>query len=156
MSKAEKKPAEVKLVIQQCLSGTLKLPSDEVLEIDQGMVIFVCFLKGANEASATKAAEIATALRLCENEEGSKRSNILESGGEVLVIPQATLGGKLKGKSLQYHTNIDKTEGEALYESFCSKLDALVGAEKVKRGVYGARQVLATQTNGPYTHVFEL
>jgi hypothetical protein len=32
----------------------------------------------------------------------SKGTSIVESKGEVLVIPQASLGGKLKGKNIQY------------------------------------------------------
>jgi len=27
--------------------------------------------------------------------------------------------------------------------------------EKVKSGVYGARQILSMETNGPFTHVFD-
>jgi hypothetical protein len=31
-----------------------------------------------------------------------KNKSVLESGGDVLLIPQACLLGKLKGKSMQY------------------------------------------------------
>ena len=36
------------------------------------------------------------AAPLCEGK------NVIEAKGDILIVPQATLGGKLKGKSLQY------------------------------------------------------
>ncbi len=35
----------VRLLVQQCTAARLRLPSDETLEIGQGMVVFVCFNK---------------------------------------------------------------------------------------------------------------
>ena len=35
---------------------------------------------------------------LCEGK------TVFEAKGDILIVPQATLGGKLKGKSLQYVT----------------------------------------------------
>ena len=36
----------------------------------------------------------------------------------VIMIFQATLGGKMKGRSVQYHSNISKDEGRVFYEKF--------------------------------------
>ena len=82
----------------------------------------------------------------------------------MLIVPQATLGGRLKGKVMQYHSNIDKEEGLALYTDFATKCKDLVeqnpkGQEKgckVCWGTYGNRQVLAIDTNGPYSHTIEM
>lgn len=161
----ESKAKHVKIVVQQCLSATLRLPTDEVLKMERpGMVVFVCFHQGATAEHAVKAAESVGKAKLSESESQPKRVSILELPGDVMVIPQATLGGKLKGKNIQYHGNVDKNAGECLYESFCEKLRELFGSGsktlesgcKVFCGVYGARQVLGMDTNGPYTHVFEL
>ena len=73
-------------------------------------------------------------------------------------ILQATLGGKLKGNSVQYHNNIKPNEGETLYNLFCDELTGQsegVGGE-VKRGIWGARQVVSMETNGPYSHMFDI
>ena len=169
------KTAKVKLVIQQCLSARLKLPRDseegpesaqKTLEIARGMVVFVCFLKGAETADAVRAAKTVLGVKLCEAEADAdnpstktKRSDVLGAGGDLLVVPQATLGGKLKGKSLQYHDNIAKDEGIALYDSFNAELKSGVSqssGSRVESGIYGARQILNVDTNGPFTHVFEL
>lgn len=98
-------------------------------------------------------------LRLCESNSG-KMVSVLELPGSVLVVPQATLGGRAKGKVMQYHSNISKDEGLRLYTTFVSLCEkevmAASGAEvTVKHGTYGNRQVLKLDTNGPYTHLME-
>lgn len=100
-------------------------------------------------------------MKLCETATG-KYTSVLELPGSVLIVPQATLGGKPKGKGMQYHGNIGKDEGLKLYDSFvslcqselsaCQKTDTFT---EVKRGTYGNRQVLKLDTNGPYTHLME-
>lgn len=88
--------------------------------------------------------------------------SVLELPGSLLIVPQATLGGKAKGRSMQYHNNIGKEDGQRLYDAFialCEKeLTAGTGAGAdvtVKHGTYGNRQVLKLDTNGPYTHLME-
>ncbi len=174
----------VRLVIQQCLSARLKPPpatgdgagatkGDEEKAIGPGMVVFVCFTKGATEEAAIRAADVvATRLKLCEPDVDSaarettskRRTSVLDRPGDILVVPQATLGGKLKGSSVQYHGNVDRAIGQRLYETFVAALRTLSEnhpktSERdcgVLAGVYGARQVLAMETNGPYTHAFQL
>lgn len=78
---------------------------------------------------------------------------------------QATLGGKMKGRSVQYHSNISKDEGRVFFEKFITLCEETVQAnstnlpdsppKKVKHGTYGNRQVLNVETNGPFTHVFD-
>ena len=101
-------------------------------------------------------------VRLSDNEEG-KLVSILELPGDVLVIPQATLGGRVKGKAMQYHANVEKVLGEDLYSEFVELCRQTVeknpvGGERgceFKWGTYGNRQVSAIDTNGPYTHILE-
>ena len=90
--------------------------------------------------------------------------SIVDLPGDVLIVPQATLGGRLKGKSMQYHANIDKDKGLQLYERFINTCRQVLeqgvrteGCEcVVKYGTYGNLQVLQLDTNGPFTHVLEL
>ncbi len=101
--------------------------------------------------------------KLCENGDG-KLVSILDLPGDILIIPQATLGGRLKGKSMQYHTNVNKETGEDLYQHFVNLIEEAfrenpASVEKgatVKFGTYGNRQVLSVETNGPYSHIVEI
>ena len=74
----------------------------------------------------------------------------------------AHAGGRLKGKSMQYHNNVDKSLGHSLYQTFVDRLEAEMRkkdacSEKcVRGGTYGNRQILSVDTNGPYTHLVEV
>uniref|UniRef100_A0A3Q1DG25 D-aminoacyl-tRNA deacylase n=1 Tax=Amphiprion ocellaris TaxID=80972 RepID=A0A3Q1DG25_AMPOC len=99
-------------------------------------------------------------VRLCEASSG-RLVSVLELPGSILIVPQATLGGKAKGRSMQYHNNISKEDGLRLYGAFvslCEKEVATASAGssvEVKHGTYGNRQVLQLDTNGPYTHLMD-
>lgn len=117
-------------------------------------------LRPKRRALFTPAVSTLLNLRLCEAESG-KMVSVLELPGSLLIVPQATLGGKAKGRVMQYHNNINKEDGLRLYGAFvslCEKEVAPAAAEagvRVKHGTYGNRQVLSLDTNGPYTHLME-
>ncbi|XP_014797215.1 PREDICTED: probable D-tyrosyl-tRNA(Tyr) deacylase 2 isoform X1 [Calidris pugnax] len=130
--------------------------------IQRGLVIYICFFKGADEDLVPKIVNTLLNVKLSENESGEYVS-ILDLPGNVLIIPQATLGGKLKGRKMQYHANIDKEKGLDLYSQFVTLCEKELAANAkcveagvlVKYGTYGNRQVLKLDTNGPYTHLIE-
>lgn len=101
-------------------------------------------------------------VKLSETE-GGKYVSILDLPGSVLIIPQATLGGKLKGRSMQYHANIEKERGNVLYSLLVTQCERELMANArcteagvvLKHGTYGNRQVLKVDTNGPFTHMIE-
>ncbi|XP_066529843.1 D-aminoacyl-tRNA deacylase 2-like [Hoplias malabaricus] len=156
-----------RVVLQQCLSARLQTKPTEQdseaqwAEINRGMVIYICFFKGATEDMIPKMVNTLLNMKLCETDSGY--TSVLELPGSVLVVPQATLGGKPKGRGMQYHGNIGKEDGQKLYASFVSQCENELsltvkgseGAIAVRHGTYGNRQVLKLDTNGPYTHLME-
>ena len=127
-----------------------------------GLVVYVCFMKGATVEIVEKLVKSVLGAKLSEGEFGTKRVSILDLPGDILVVPQATLGGRLKGKSMQYHSNIEKSLGRELYTTFITRLEEEMKknqncqANAVRFGTYGNRQVLSLETYGPFTHVVEL
>ncbi|XP_076463495.1 D-aminoacyl-tRNA deacylase 2-like [Babylonia areolata] len=159
----------IRLVLQQCMSAQLMVqpPMEgahpQFVEIQRGLIIYVCFLRGATKAQVEKIAKMALSVRLSEGDNG-KLVSVFDLPGDILIIPQATLGGTLKGKVMQYHKNIAKEEGQQLYAEFVSifqkvyeRSEKCAAAGTVVRfGTYGNRQVFSCQTNGPYTHLIEI
>ncbi|XP_035560431.1 D-aminoacyl-tRNA deacylase 2-like [Canis lupus familiaris] len=100
---------------------------------------------------------------LLSEAENGKHVSILDLPGNVLIIPQATLGGRVKGRNMQYHSNSGKEEGLELYSQFVTLCEKELAANSkcaeagvvVEHGTYGNRQVLKLDTNGPYTHLIE-
>ncbi|KAI4791625.1 hypothetical protein KUCAC02_033892 [Chaenocephalus aceratus] len=150
-------------LLQQCLRAKLQVKPEEEQEEAQfcpgehrGMVIYICFFKGATDDILPKMVSSLLNLRLCESDSG-KMVSVLDLPGSVLIVPQATLGGKVKGRAMQYHNNIGKEDGKRLYDAFVSLCEKEVTSEEVtvKHGTYGSRQVLNMDTNGPYTHLLD-
>ena len=86
----------------------------------QATVCFVCFMGEATEEMVAKAVKVVTSVKLTEVKEGERRVPLTSSNTSVLVVPQATLGGRLKGNSVQYHGNVKVEDGARLYDMFCS------------------------------------
>ncbi|XP_056403008.1 D-aminoacyl-tRNA deacylase 2 isoform X2 [Hyla sarda] len=157
-----------RVVLQQCLHAKLQVrPQDkdsdaEWVEIQRGMVMYVCFFKGSTKDLIPKMVSSLLNVKLSESDSG-KRESITELPGDVLIVPQATLGGKSKGRCMQYHSNAGKEQGMELYDLLiaqCQKeLEAhpqwLKSGAALRYGTYGNRQVLKLDTNGPYTHLLE-
>ncbi|OWF45920.1 probable D-tyrosyl-tRNA(Tyr) deacylase 2 [Mizuhopecten yessoensis] len=162
---------KARMVLQQCLSARLQVePGTECeeakyVEIGKGLIIYVCFMKGATEEMVQKMVKCAltTCLSQLEDPSATKRVSVLDLPGDVLIIPQATLGGIPKGKSMQYHKNIAKEDGKKLYANFVSLCEATLHMsekareqeKQVRAGTYGNIQVFRTDTNGPFTHLLE-
>ena len=104
-----------------------------------------------------------TVLTIRLSEKDNKTVSVSDLPGDILIVPQATLGGKAKGKMMQYHSNIAKDLGLELYTLFCDMCHTGLSAKgpsqesgsSVKHGTYGNCQVLTIVTNGPFTHVFD-
>ncbi|XP_019733796.1 D-aminoacyl-tRNA deacylase 2 [Hippocampus comes] len=149
-------------VLQQCLQARLQVkPPDEHqqaqwVQIERGMVLYVCFLKGATEDILPKMVSTLLNVRVCEAPSG-KMVSLADLPGSLLVVPQATLGGKAKGKAMQYHHNVAKEDGMRLYARLVAlcRQEVTAAGVSVQHGTYGNRQVLHIQTNGPYTHLME-
>lgn len=129
--------------------------------VGHGLIVYVCFMKGSTEETVDQMVKSLLNVRLSEKD--GKLVSILDLPGDVLIIPQATLGGNMKGKCMQYHKNIAKEDGLHLYLRFTSVCCDIIqqnskdsqGSNIVKNGTYGNRQVLSTITNGPFTHLLE-
>lgn len=159
---SDKEGPLARTVLQQCVQARLMVkPAEEgseadYVQIDRGMVIYICFFKGATDEILPKMVSTLLNVRLCESASG-KMVSVLELPGSVLIVPQATLGGKSKGRAMQYHNNINKEDGLRLYSAFVDLCEKELSSREVqvKHGTYGNRQVLKLDTNGPYTHVME-
>ena len=167
MKPENSKEVLAKIILQQCISAQLALnvvnktdlPNAEFAEIGNGLVVYICFMKNCTVDTLDKLLQTVMSVKLSQNEDG-RRVSILDLPGDILIIPQATLGGKLKGKSMQYHNNVEKSFGNQLYSQFISMckdaLSAKAPTKQVKYGTYGNLQVLNVFTHGPYTHSVDI
>ncbi|CAF1035778.1 unnamed protein product [Adineta ricciae] len=147
----------VRCLLQQCTKATLRLQDDSVVTINRGMVVFVAFIKDAQLDDVDKLAKEIATVKLCESENGGLKT-IVDLPGDLLIIPQATLGGRLNSHRFQYHHNINKDTGQEFYDRFVSNMRDLCSQNSnnvVHAGSYGIRQIYSSETNGPAMHIIE-
>lgn len=111
--------AQAPALLQRCLLADLQVRlSDDAaalwVEIQRGLVIYVSFFKGADTELLPKMVNMLLNVKLSETE-SSKHISILDLPGAVLIIPQATLGSRVTGQRVQYHSNSGKEDGLELY-----------------------------------------
>lgn len=148
---------KARVVVQQCISASLRHPGDkeeEASQIGKGIVVYVCFLQGASESIIPKMVQTVLNVKLSESADGGDLVSVKDVQGSILIVPQASLGGKVKGRKIQYHRNCEKTLASQLFTDFvllCKSNSQL----HVRHGIYGDRQILKMDTNGPFTHLLE-
>ncbi|XP_076834545.1 D-aminoacyl-tRNA deacylase 2 isoform X2 [Brachyhypopomus gauderio] len=155
-------------VVQQCAHALLQVKSQvpgsssEWVEIHGGMVIYVCFYKGATEKIVPKMVSSLLNTKFFPASSG-RCDSILELPGSVLIVPQDSLTGVVRGGKVLHRDSIERWKGLHLYKRFVSLCEKELAASKkcsdagavVKHGVYGNMQPMYLNSNAPLTHVVE-
>lgn len=158
------KELSFRAVVMRCDACSLLVDNkDEWIHIGPGFVIGLCFLKGASADGDTVRKAVQTFLSLPIGEKEGQGSGKLAGtpctiaqarANEIMVVPQASLAGKVKNKRMQYHNACNKNLGEELYRDFAAMLAQEL--EVVKHGTYGNTQGLKfSSACGPFTTYFE-
>eukprot|EP00033_Pygsuia_biforma_P000770 GCRY01000898.1.p1 GENE.GCRY01000898.1~~GCRY01000898.1.p1 ORF type:complete len:166 (+),score=22.70 GCRY01000898.1:69-500(+) len=116
--------------------------------IAEGVIVCLSFLKEATIEKAQKAAEKLAGYKILSKP-------FFNPECQVMIIPQACLAGKAKGKSIQYHSQVNKEEGVRIYQAFCDALKAQLGSDKVVAGIYDHTQSLKYESGAIHMHHFE-
>ena len=63
--------------------------------------------------------------------------DIVQAGGEILIISQFTLFGQLKGNKVDFHRAMNGRDAQVMYDALVTRLHASLPG-KVQTGVFGA------------------
>eukprot|EP01084_Bolivina_argentea_P100127 179857_1 len=150
---------------------------DQWIDCGEGVIIYIAFFKNTNDEEIRSLVNKIFSNPLFRTHRQSSKKHEIESGNEtrnetdILIVPQFSLGGKMKsGKAgSQYHQNAKPNVARTYYEMFCQKLIEKNGTiqqnkkQKAKHlnanihcGIFGNRQGLQIETNGPFTHCFDI
>merc|ERR1712129_652460 len=102
---------------------------------------------------------------------GTECDNAKRESTDILIVPQFSLGGKLKSgkKGAQYNSSEKPAIAKVHFENLCAKLikrnetnqankkqkDKYLNVN-VKCGIFGNRQGLRIESDGPFTHSFDI
>ncbi|KAM8917297.1 uncharacterized protein AB9W97_001102 isoform 2-T2 [Spinachia spinachia] len=160
---------QARTVIQQCTAARVKIrpaldgAAAQWAEIQEGMVVYVCFLHGATEDVAHQMASSLMTTRLFRKDSGHSVS-VLDLPGSVLLVPQdSLLGEPLARRRVQYRGGCELWRGAQLFSSLVAACrDLMAGSAKcakagvvVEQGVYGRRQEMVLSAAEPLTLLLE-
>ena len=143
----------MRVVIQRCKYGSVKVDNKLINEIESGMVILVGFHTEDTLEDINYLVRKIVNLRIFDDENGIMNKSILDIKGKILSISQFTLQAKTKDGNRPSYVNAMKGEDAIkLYNIFNEKLNEYVNTYS---GVFGAEMLVSIQNDGPITIIID-
>jgi D-tyrosyl-tRNA(Tyr) deacylase len=144
----------VKAVVQRVSRASVEVNGTRVASIGRGLVVLLGVERGDSEPQAAYLAEKIPRMRLFDGEGGRMDRSLEEVGGEVLLVSQFTLAGRLeKGRRPSFSDAAAPDEARRLYERVAELLRA-TGA-RVQTGRFQEAMQVELVNDGPVTFVVE-
>ncbi len=146
----------MRALIQRTQKSSLYVDGKLISEISCGLTVFLGVEKGDDEAKADYLARKLSNLRIFRDENGKMNLSVKQVGGEILLVSQFSLAGKL-GKGSGNRPDFGNAElSERANELYMRVTDKLrEEGITVKNGVFGAHMFIEQQQDGPLSFVFE-
>ena len=137
----------MRAVIQRVGRAEITIDHWETRSIGQGLVVFLGVMKGDTDKQADFLAEKVQGLRVFTDENGKMNLSLEDTGGELLVVSNFTLGTDCKkGRRPSFDLAAPPEEAERLYRHFVERARAL-GIRKVETGEFGAYMEAVSYTH---------
>lgn len=141
----------MKALVQRVTEASVTIEGERVAEICHGLLVFVGVATNDTEEDVDYLVRKVSQLRIFDDAEGVMNLNVQQVGGEVLVVSQFTLqAATRKGNRPSYINAAGEAVAVPLYESFKSKLSAVLG-RPIPCGRFGADMKVRLLNDGPVT-----
>ena len=140
----------MRALIQRVTSARVAVDGMTIGEIDQGLLIFICAIKGDQISTSSKLATKISKLRIFKDDIGKMNLSLKDVAGSVLIVSQFTLAADTSsGNRPGFATAAPPDIGHALYNQFIANMKALDVV--VKTGQFGADMEVTLVNDGPVT-----
>lgn len=141
----------MRTVIQRVKRASVKVHGSIVSSIGEGLLILLGIEAADTEEDIEWLCRKIIGLRIFDDEEGIMNRNILDVGGEIIVVSQFTLMASYKkGNRPSWLRAAGHEHAIPMYERFVAKLSEGLG-KAVGTGVFGAEMQVELVNDGPVT-----
>ena len=141
----------MRTVIQRVKHASVKVNGSIVSSIGEGLLILLGIEAADTEEDIEWLCRKIIGLRIFDDEEGIMNRNILDVGGEIIVVSQFTLMASYKkGNRPSWLRAAGHEHAIPMYERFVAKLSEGLG-KAVRTGVFGAEMQVELVNDGPVT-----
>lgn len=146
----------MRAVIQRTFRSVLSVDGEVKGEIKSGLTVFLAVCRGDTEEQADYFARKLVRLRVFRDENDKMNRSVLDAGGEILLVSQFSLAGKLgkgQGNRPDFGNAEEPARARELYERVVNKVRE--EGVTVATGVFGAHMFIEQEQDGPLSFVFE-
>lgn len=145
----------MRTVIQRVTSAQVTIDSETVGRIAHGMVVLLGIAPEDTHEDADWLVGKISRLRIFDDANGVMNLNLMDTGGEALVVSQFTLMASYrKGNRPSYIHAAPPATAVPLYEYFVGRLQQTLG-HHVPTGRFGADMQVSLTNDGPVTIVMD-
>ena len=140
-------------LVQRVLHASCTVEGKKISDIRKGLLAYVGIDMEDAMQNAHKMAEKIVNVRLFEDEQGKMNRSLLDTGLEIMVIPNFTLSGYLESRRPSFSTAKPKQEAEPLYQELCAAIEKHMPC---KRGLYAGDMTIDARVDGPVNLIIKI
>lgn len=141
----------MRAIVQRVQKAHVVVNYDIVGKINQGLLVFVGIGHHDNTEDIKWMASKIISLRIFADEEGKMNKNIIEAGGELLLVSQFTLyASTTKGNRPSFTESAPAHIAYPLFNQFITLCESLL-PKKIQTGIFGANMQVHLINDGPVT-----
>lgn len=141
----------MRTVIQRVQRASVTVNGSTVSSIGQGLLLLLGVEAADTEEDVQWLSRKVLGLRIFDDEEGVMNRNIMDVGGDIIVVSQFTLMASYKkGNRPSWIRAAGHEHAVPMYESFVAALRQGLG-KPVGTGIFGAEMQVELVNDGPVT-----
>ncbi len=141
-------------LLQRVTEACVDIDGRRVASIGAGLLVLVGVRPKDDEPSALRLLERLLRYRVFEDAAGKMNLSLLETRGDLLLVPQFTLVADThKGLRAGFSTAAAPAQGRSLFEALAQA--ARARHPRVETGVFGAHMRISLTNDGPVTFWLE-
>lgn len=139
-------------VIQRVKNAKVSVNGESVGKIGAGFLVYLGIMDNDNENDLKKITDKLVNIRIIADENGKMNKNIVETNGEILLIPQFTLCADTSGRRPSFTKAKNPKEARIMFNNCVQTLKKSI---KVEQGVFGAKMEVFSVNDGPVTFIID-
>ena len=141
----------MRIVIQRVKRASVSVNGTDISVIGQGLLLLLGIEAADTEEDIQWLCRKVLALRIFDDEEGVMNRNVLNVGGDIIVVSQFTLHASYKkGNRPSWIRAAGHEQAISMYERFVKELSEGLG-KPVGTGIFGADMQVELINDGPVT-----